>query len=90
MHRGGKDADMVDMSSNRSYATPEKAATYRAFVSSSTWYAACADGHFFWAGPDRHSVAEAEADADQHNRMKHGGEHSAIVLCNLDGVLKKA
>ena len=63
--------------SNRSFATAGKAAIYRSFINSSTWYAACEEGHFFWAGPDRHSVAEAEADAANHNQRKHAGSHGA-------------
>lgn len=73
--------------SNRSFATPEKAAIYRAYINSSSWYAACEAGHFFWAGPDRLTFAEAEADALNHNERKHGCQHPAIVLCNLDGAL---
>ena len=34
-----------------------------------------------WTGPDRNSMAEAQKDADAHNKQYHDGKGDVGVLC---------
>ena len=49
-------------------------------LSATTYYAACEDGHAFWAGPDRGSYDAAQQDATDHDINRHGGTPTAVVL----------
>lgn len=50
------------------------------FNASTAFYAACESGHFFWAGPDRSTYADAAKDARDHDSTSHGGSPTAVVL----------
>lgn len=58
----------------------EKAEAFGALSPNTSWYAACQSGHAFWAGADRNSYGAAQADATAHDRARHGGSSTAVVI----------
>jgi hypothetical protein len=60
--------------------TPDEKQTDIQDALASKWYAARETGQFFWNGPDRATYKEAKADADKHDKAKHDGEETAVVL----------
>jgi hypothetical protein len=50
-------------------------------LKTTSWYAACEDGHPFWSGPDRNISKDAENDAAVHDKKVHNdGSTHAVVL----------
>lgn len=48
------------------------------------FWAACEFGHEFWAGPDRDTYDDAQADATEHDDDVHDGVSTAVVLNDND------
>lgn len=44
------------------------------------WYAACETGHVIWTGPYRDKYKDAQTDATNHDKAKHGGSSTAVVI----------
>lgn len=60
------------------FITDEKA---RRIERGKLFYAACeGNGHVLWAGPDRSTYDAAQADATAHDKRKHSGTPTAVVI----------
>ncbi len=54
---------------------------YAKHMQTTQWYAMCEYGHEPWIAPYlRYSEVHAQADADAHDSVAHGGTRTAIVL----------
>lgn len=52
----------------------------QAMAESTRWYAACQHGHPIWFSPETESYEQALADARSHDKSRHDGTETAVVL----------